>query len=301
MNRVQLAVLAAVALCSGVWMIVVALRPAPPPLAVLRRRLFATPPAWPAAPPPPSGAMTRWITAVSGSRFGIWVEARLGSDLRIADVALPDAVGRLLAGALIIPMFTAVIMSAFIGAGVLAASVWWLVVPIVAAVLGVSVVWSDLRGRADRARRELRQGANDFIQLVAVCLTTHRSIEESALFAARAGEGRGFDLIRSGLEAAPAMGVTAWEALDTIGRTYQIDELVDLAGSVERQAHIGVGVLDTVSSLAAVMRARALDELERAADRTDSTLFGPTMVFVFGVLLLLAYPLTVGITHAFGP
>lgn len=301
MNRVQLAVVAAVGLCGGVWLIATALRPAPPSLAVVRRRLFATAPTLTRTPPPRGDAVTRWITAVSGSRFGVWVEARLGSDLRIAEVAFPDALSRLLAGGLVIPMVAVVMLSALIGAGVLAVSVWWLVVPTVAAVFGVSVVWSDLRGRATRARRELRQGANDFIQLVAVCLTTHRSIEESALFAARAGEGRGFDLIRSGLETAPAMGVTAWEALDTIGRTYQIDELVDLAGSVERQAQIGVGVLDTVSSLAAVMRARALDELERAADRTDSTLFGPTMVFVFGVLLLLAYPLAVGITNAFAP
>ena len=72
-------------------------------------------------------------------------------------------------------------------------------------------------------------------------------------------------------------------------------ELCEFAGSIERQGTQGVSITETVNSLAAAMRAKALDELEREADRANANLSGPTIGFVVATMVFLAYPLAVRI------
>ena len=48
------------------------------------------------------------------------------------------------------------------------------------------------------------------------------------------------------------------------------------------------------------MRAKALDQLEREADRANANLSGPTVGFVVATIVFLAYPLTQRISEAFG-
>jgi hypothetical protein len=52
--------------------------------------------------------------------------------------------------------------------------------------------------------------------------------------------------------------------------------------------------------MAVAMRERALDELERAADRANANLAGPTIGFVVATIAFLAYPLAQRISDAFG-
>jgi hypothetical protein len=95
------------------------------------------------------------------------------------------------------------------------------------------------------------------------------------------------------------MGVRTWEALDAVGAEYGCRELQDLASSVGHVARVGVGVDTTVAAVAGRMRQVALDDMERVADRQTSTMFGPTMLFVVGVVTFLAFPLAVRILDAF--
>lgn len=57
---------------------------------------------------------------------------------------------------------------------------------------------------------------------------------------------------------------------------------------------------DTVATLAATMRATALDQLEREADQANANLSGPTIGFVVSTIVFLAYPLALRIGEAFG-
>ena len=50
----------------------------------------------------------------------------------------------------------------------------------------------------------------------------------------------------------------------------------------------------------ASMRAKALDELERDADKANANLSGPTIGFVVTTIVFLAYPLAQRISDAFG-
>jgi hypothetical protein len=52
--------------------------------------------------------------------------------------------------------------------------------------------------------------------------------------------------------------------------------------------------------MAASMRAKALDDLEREADKVNANLAGPTVGFVVTMIVFLAYPLALRISEAFG-
>jgi hypothetical protein len=69
---------------------------------------------------------------------------------------------------------------------------------------------------------------------------------------------------------------------------------------VERQGTQGVSIGESVAALATGMRARALDELEREADKANANLSGPTVGFVVATVVFLAYPLAQRISEAFG-
>ncbi|MDO9174695.1 MAG: type II secretion system F family protein, partial [Actinomycetota bacterium] len=139
-----------------------------------------------------------------------------------------------------------------------------------------------------------------FVQLVAVGLTTDQSVEEAIRFALEVGRSDGFASLRAALHAAPQRGVAVWDALDEFGARLGISELTELAASVERQGTQGVAIRDTVETLAASMRSRALDELEREADLANANLSGPTIGFVVATVVFLAYPLVHRVNEAFG-
>jgi hypothetical protein len=61
-----------------------------------------------------------------------------------------------------------------------------------------------------------------------------------------------------------------------------------------------VSIGDSVATLAASMRATALDRLEREADKANANLSGPTIGFVVTTIVFLAYPLAQRISDAFG-
>ncbi len=300
MTRTQVATLAGAVVVVAGLLAHRALRPSPPSIASLRARYFGTRGA-PVAGTTSGSLRQRLSVALASGELGLRLESRFGADLRAAGLTVPDVVSRAVAAVLVAAMTALAVVGALVATGsVTPTPLLFALVPLAAA-LGAASVAADVRSRSRTARGGLRQAAADFVQLVAVSLTTSRSVEESVEFASRAGDGAGFDVIRHAVTSAPQMGVTTWEALEVVGRTYDVPELRDLAASIERQASVGASVEQTVSTLAASMRAKALDELERAADRANSNLSGPTIGFVVGMVLLLAYPLAVRVAAAFQP
>ena len=175
----------------------------------------------------------------------------------------------------------------------------WLLALAVAAMAGW-VVLHDVADKIERRRREFRRAANDFVQLVAVGLTTDQSVEEAVRFALGVGTSDAFDILRDELQAAPQRGIPLWEAVDALGRRFDVRELSEFGTSLERQGLQGVSISETVASLSAAMRAKALDELEREADKANANLSGPTIGFVVTTIVFLAYPLAQRISDAFG-
>lgn len=300
MTLLRISVIVATLAVVGVWLIARGVRPRPTPVAAVRAKFFDVAMS-PATVRHRQGSYDRLVAAIANSAGGRWARRKLAVDLALLELDWQDAITRIVTAALVVGLVGLAAAGILVSTRVVPSSVLWFALPVGLGLLAGMIMWSDVRSKAASARAEFGRAVNDFVQLVAVCLTTHRSIEESTRYAADAGDGRAFELIRTTLDTAPQMGLTVWEALAELGSRYQMPDLVDLAGSVARQAQIGVGVIDTVAALAAQMRSRALDELERAADKTDANLVGPTALFVFGMILFLAYPLATRITTAFNP
>lgn len=228
------------------------------------------------------------------------IERSLGDGLGLVGMTPVEVAGRIAAGAVVGTFFAMLLVAFTTTTGLLPFSPLWLVSALGIGAAAGWIMWSDVAGRVDRRRRELRRTTNDFIQLVAVGLTTDQSVDEAIRFALDVGDGAGFTILRDELATAPMRGVPLWEALDELGRRYGERELGEFGASIERQGTQGVSITDTVNSLAASMRAKALDDLERDADRANANLSGPTIGFVVTMLVFLAYPLAVRIGDAFG-
>jgi Flp pilus assembly protein TadB len=228
------------------------------------------------------------------------VERRLGDDLRIIDRTAGEVAARIVVAFLGGVGFLVVLLGGLVAAGLLPATPFWLIVPLLAGAAAAWIMWSDTVATVARRRAEFGRAANDFVQLVAVGLTTDQSVEAAISFAGQVGDGPAFAVIRDQLAAAPLRGLTVWDALDELADRYDHRELHEVASSVQRQGTQGVSISETISSLAQSMRAKALDDLERAADKANANLAGPTVAFVVTTVVFLAYPLAIRISAAFG-
>ena len=303
MNPLQVGALAGTLVAGGVLCLVRATQRAPRSLAAARHVMTGVVPAagqHPAAAGQASAVAQRWRESLERGVAGRAVARRFGPGLHTIGLTPGDVVTRVLVAGLL-SLLTMVASVALLGAaGVLSPSPWWLPVAVVLAALFAWVSVSDIQSRIDRRHREFRHATNEFVQLVAVGLTTDQSIESAVRFALDVGGGEAFEIIRSRLLSAPQRGEPVWEALEQLGAEYHVRELEELAGSIERQGLHGVSIGDTVATLATSMRARALDELEREADKANANLSGPTIGFVVSTIVFLAYPLALRIGEAFG-
>jgi Flp pilus assembly protein TadB len=243
---------------------------------------------------------SRVITERIVAPFVPGVHRRLESGLDIIGRSAAEVAARVVVAAIGVFGSVLALLTAFVGLGVVPVSVWWIVLAVVAGAGAGWIMWSDTIESIAGARRDFARATNDFVQLVAVGLTTDQSVEAAITFASSVGGGTAFDTIRGHLAAAPARGLAVWDALTELGDRYDQRELRELAASIERQGTHGVSITDTVTSLAAAMRAGALDELERAADKANANLAGPTVAFVVTTVVFLAYPLAIRISTAFG-
>lgn len=288
MNSLQIGALVGVLTAAGCWCVLLSFRRAPRSLAIARQRMQG------------SGARTAWADSLASGGFGRWIAKRFGSGLLMVQLT-PAAVATKVMVAASVMLFAVLAgLAALISIGALPLSP---VSPFLALLCALMAGWvslNDVATKIDRQRREIRRAANDFVQLVAVGLTTDQSVEEAIAFALAVGATESFDTLRQQITAAPQRGVPVWEALDEFGRDYDVREISELAASIERQGMQGVSIGDTVASLSEAMRAKALDDLERAADKANANLSGPTVGFVVTTIVFLAYPLAQRISEAFG-
>lgn len=303
MTLAQLALAAGIVVVFGAWCLRRAFQFGPQSISVTYRRLYRTRPTVAVESSTPRFFVERWLAGpadrIAASPAADRFEARRRFALRVADVTIPALTARVLTTAIVGLIATLVALCGVVLAGVSVPLPLFAVGPVV---VGVFAGWYQIASvvaTCERRYREFRSGVGAYVQLVAVCMTTRRSMNEAVAYAADIGDGPAFETIAGAVHAAPQMGVRTWEALDAVGAEYGCRELQDLASSVGHVARIGVGVDTTVAAVAGRMRQVALDDMERVADRQTSTMFGPTMLFVVGVVTFLAFPLAVRILDAF--
>lgn len=292
MSPVRTAAAAALMLGGALWCFVAALRRVPTTIAAARRQMV------PAVGQ--RGRAGRWGDVLAAGPVGVWMQRRFGAGLEVVELTPAAVLSRAVVGAAAMLFGVGGAVSSLLSMRLLPAGWWWLLLAPLAAGATVVVLIHGVAERIERRRRQVRAAAGDFVQLVAVGLTTDQSVEEAVRFALEVGEGPGFEALRTEVLAAPQRGVALWEALDAVGCRHEVRELCEFGASLERQATLGVAIGDTALTLAATMRERVLDELERSADRANANLAGPTVGFVVSTVVFLAYPLAQRISDAFG-
>lgn len=231
--------------------------------------------------------------------LGRIVDERLGKSLRLAGLTVPQLLGQVLTAVFVSTLTMAILVSFLVTTGSVSPSpLLGVLIMGIVALFGWRVI-ADARALAAHQQRALRRVVNDFVQLLAIALTTNRSVEDSISFAADAGEGDGFDLLRQTISTAQPMGISVWDALTAMADTYDLPELRGLTTSLQRQAGVGVSVAATIRTEAKSLRDKQLSDLKDRADKANSNLSLPTMGMVFGMVLFLAYPIMRQISEAF--
>lgn len=296
MNMWTTAVLSAALAVLGVYALIRAFRRPRLTLRAVRARVEPTAPVRTMRG---GSVATRVGRTLAPGPLGRAIDERLGRSLRLAGLTVPQLLGQIVTAAFVSSLSMAMLVSFLVTTRTVSPSPLLGVLTISVVVLFTWRVIADARARAVRRHRALRRVVNDFVQLLAIALTTNRSVEDSISFAADAGEGEGFDLLRQTVSTAQPMGISVWDALTAMAITYDLPELRALTTSLQRQAGVGVSVAATIRTEAKSLRDKQLSDLKDRADKANSNLSLPTMGMVFGMVLFLAYPIMRQIAEAF--
>lgn len=168
-----------------------------------------------------------------------------------------------------------------------------------AVVGGAGFVLPDLvlRDEADRRQRAFRHALSSYLDLVNVILAGGGGIETSLHSAAEAGDGWAFAAIRQALDRARLTNRSPWDTFGQLGDELGIDELRELAASVQLAGSQGARIRASLAAKADSLRGHQVAETEAAAEAATERMTIPVAVLLFGFLVFIAYPAVQQITN----
>lgn len=175
-----------------------------------------------------------------------------------------------------------------------------LAVAVAGGVLGFVVPDLTLRSRARLRRRAVRHALSAYLDLVNVLLAGGAGVETALTAAADAGDGWVFDRLRDVLVRARATRTSPWSAFADLGRALGVDELVELAASVELAGEQGARIRLSLVAKAEALRHRQAAEVEADAQSATERMGLPTVMMFLGFLVLLGYPAAVTVVGGIG-
>lgn len=158
------------------------------------------------------------------------------------------------------------------------------------AALGVVLPFLVLRAEAEERRKSFAYALSGWCDVVVMNLASGRGVEQSMETAAAAGNGWPFAELRGALRAGYVRGEPPWEALAVLGEQLRINDLDELASTVQMAGEEGAAVRESVAAKAQTIRQRitADNEADAAAKTERMTL--PSVLLAIGFLVFLAYP-----------
>jgi tight adherence protein C len=148
----------------------------------------------------------------------------------------------------------------------------------------------EVKGQADKRRRDFRHAIGAFLDLVAMNLSGGRGVPEALMAAGEIGDGWAFWRIRDALANARITGQTPWQALGALGEEVRVNELKDLSAALGLVADDGAKVRESLSARAASLRRRELADLEGKAGEKSQSMLVAQMLLAAGFLVFLIYP-----------
>jgi len=158
-----------------------------------------------------------------------------------------------------------------------------------------------LRDEAERRRRAFRHTLSSYLDLVNVLLAGGAGIETALHAAADAGDGWGYQTIRSELRRARLTGQSPWDTFAGLAERLGVSELAELAASVSLAGSHGARIRASLAAKADTLRGHQIAETESAAEAATERMTVPVAVLLFGFLVFIAYPAIAQITSVSGP
>lgn len=169
------------------------------------------------------------------------------------------------------------------------------------AVLGFLMPDFLLRDEAEKRRRVFRHALSSYLDLVNVLLAGGAGIETALYAAADAGDGWGYQTIRSALRRARLTGQSPWDTFAVLADDLGINELAELAANVSLAGSHGARIRASLTAKADTLRGHQVAETEAAAEAATERMTIPVAVLLLGFLLFIAYPAVSQITSISGP
>ena len=206
------------------------------------------------------------------------------TDLAIVGWSATDLVARQLLGVVACSMTFGTAGSVF-GGGLLAA-----VFTVVGAFAGLTMPVLMLRARAKSRRRTFVHAFSAYLDLVNVLLAGGAGIETALVAAADAGDGWAFETLRASLDRARLTRRSPWSELRALGARWGLNEVVEVAGSMNLSGDHGARIRSSLAARADSMRARQVAEIEALAQSATERMGVPMMLLFVGFMVLLGYP-----------
>lgn len=223
------------------------------------------------------GAKSRLVASDRAARLH-------ASDLAIVGWTPTDLVTRQLLG-VVVGSLGAVVVGSVMGDAAIVATVL-----VVGGAVGFLIPSSMLRTRARVRRRSFVHAFSAYLDLVNVLLAGGAGIETALIAAAEAGDGWAFGTLRSCLVKARLSRRSPWHELRVLGTRWGIDEVVEVAGSMNLSGEHGARIRNSLGARADSMRARQVAEIEALAQSATERMGVPVMMLFVGFMVLLGYP-----------
>jgi Flp pilus assembly protein TadB len=153
-------------------------------------------------------------------------------------------------------------------------------------------VLPDVGVRSDAAarRRDVRHAFGSFLDLTVIALAGGAGVDGALSDASRIGRGFAAARIRQALATARVRREPPWAALGRLGEDLGIDELVELAASIELAGTEGAKVRASLGAKAMTLRAHQLADAETQAQAATERMSLPVVLLFAGFLAFIGYP-----------
>jgi Flp pilus assembly protein TadB len=158
-----------------------------------------------------------------------------------------------------------------------------------------------LRDEAEKRRRSFRHALSSYLDLVNVLLAGGAGIETALYAAADAGDGWGYQTIRSALRRARLTGQSPWNTFADLADRLGVTELAELSANVSLAGSHGARIRASLAAKADTLRGHQVAETEADAESATERMTVPVAVLLFGFLVFIAYPAVIQITSVSGP
>jgi tight adherence protein C len=157
---------------------------------------------------------------------------------------------------------------------------------------------TQLRKMAARLQRDMDLSVAVFLDLINVLLAGGAGVETAMIAAAGAGDGWGFEQLRTAIARAQSSRRSYWESLRETGEAFGIESLEEVANSVQLAGEHGARIRQSLAAKAANLRIRNLARIEHEAEQRTERMGIPVVLMFIGFILLVGYPAFAGTVAA---